>query len=78
MFVNGHARVFVSDGVGSRSTYGLQPNAINPQSLVAHWRRKDRAVFAALRAQVDALLAGQPSRREPTGHVPIWGWALWR
>lgn len=70
MLVNGHARVFVSDGVDLRS-YGPQPNAINPQSLVVHWRRKDRAAFAALRAQVDALLAAQPTRREPTGHIPI-------
>lgn len=68
MLVNGHARVFVSDGADLRS-YGARPNAINPQSLVVHWRRKDRASFEALRAQVDSLLAAQPSRREPTAHI---------
>jgi collagen type III alpha len=66
LLVNGSVRVFVSDGVDLRS-YGPQPNAINLQSLVVHWRRKDQAAFAALRAQVDEVLAARP---EPTDRVP--------
>jgi len=74
--VNGRMRVFVWDGVDLRS-YGPQPNVISAQSLVVHWRRKDRAAFEALREQLDRLGAGrepsgrpveaQPSRQEGTG-----------
>lgn len=34
-----------------------QPNTVNPQSLVVHWRRKDQAAFAALHDAIAAQVA---------------------
>lgn len=58
ILTNGHIHIIVADGA-DLSLYGPRPNAINPQSLVVHWRRRDRDAFTTLRRQLNALIPEQ-------------------
>lgn len=60
--VNGSMRFRLVDmSIPVLQSYGAdQPNRVNTQSFIVHWRRKDGAAFAAVRDTIEDARAGRP------------------